>query len=69
MTDESKDQDQDQAIGMTPMREAAIQAHELYLAFREGGFTRRQSMDLVAKIIATMMVTAASEATETKPHD
>jgi hypothetical protein len=48
-------------VGMTPMREAAIQAHELYMAFRESGFSRREAMELVAKIISNVMMTAVDD--------
>lgn len=50
-------------VGMTPLREAAISAHEMYKAFREGGFSRSESLELVAKIVTNMLVAAANDET------
>jgi hypothetical protein len=53
MTDDEKDRDK--SMGMSPLREAAIAAHEMYLGFREGGFSRSEALELVARIAASAM--------------
>ena len=43
--------DNDKGAGMTPLREAAISAHEIYTALREGGFSRSEAIELVARVL------------------
>lgn len=31
--------------------EGAIQLHEMYISYREGGFTRSEALELIARII------------------
>jgi uncharacterized protein YoaH (UPF0181 family) len=45
------DDDSDKAVGMSPMREAAISAHETYQAFKAAGFSRGEALELVARIV------------------
>lgn len=39
--------------GMSPLREAAIQMHEMYSELTRAGFTRKQAVVIVAHILAT----------------
>lgn len=41
---------------MTPMREAAIQLHEMYQELKAAGFTRGEAMELVAKVVANGII-------------
>lgn len=38
---------------MSALREAAVSLHEMYLAFRTGGFTENEAIRLVAAIITS----------------
>jgi hypothetical protein len=40
-------------FGVSPLREAALQMHEMYSELVRAGFTRRQSVSIVAHILAT----------------
>lgn len=37
---------------VSPLREAAIQLHEMYTELKAAGFTRGEAMELVAKTMA-----------------
>lgn len=39
----------------SPMRVAAITAHEMYTEFRKAGFSRRDAVELMAKILVSGM--------------
>jgi hypothetical protein len=45
------DDNDDMDMGMSPLREAAVSAHETYLAFKEAGFSRGEALELVARIV------------------
>jgi hypothetical protein len=49
---ENKDQNEEE-FGISPLREAALQMHEMYRELVRAGFTRRQSVTIVAHIMAT----------------
>ena len=54
--------DEDKALGMSPLREAMVTAHETYLAAREGGFTRSEALELIARMVmATVIETPPDE--------
>ena len=36
---------------VSPLRAAALSAHELYITLKEAGFSRRDSIELLAKIL------------------
>ena len=35
---------------LSPMEEGMVQMHEVYLAFRKGGFTRGEALTIIAKM-------------------
>jgi hypothetical protein len=39
---------------MSPLREAAVQLHEMYVELRNAGFSRSEAMELVAKVLGQM---------------
>jgi hypothetical protein len=47
----------------TAVQEAAVQLHELFRTFRTSGFSERQALDLVGK----MMTAAAQQGAEAPP--
>lgn len=36
---------------VSPLREAAVMAHELYNELKEAGFSRREALELLAKML------------------
>lgn len=44
----------DENIGMSPLREAAVQIHEVYEEFKRAGFSRKEAMQLTQNMLATM---------------
>lgn len=40
---------------ITPLNEAAVQLHEMYLSLQTAGFTRGESMELIARVMASGM--------------
>jgi hypothetical protein len=52
MSDNKKDSNEEE-LEMSPLREAALQMHEMYSELVRAGFTRRQSVTIVAHIMAT----------------
>jgi len=40
---------------MSPLREAAVQLHELYSELKAAGFSRTESMELVTKMLLSTM--------------
>lgn len=47
--------------GITPMREAAIQLHELYIELKAAGFKRSEAMELLAKVLATSVMDTVND--------
>lgn len=37
----------------SPLRDGAIMAHELYLEFKNAGFSRREALELIARMFVT----------------
>jgi uncharacterized protein YoaH (UPF0181 family) len=50
--------------GMTPLREAAGQLHEMYLELKRAGFSRGEALELVAKTLASGFSEAQAQQTE-----
>ena len=50
----------DEMKNASPLREAAIMAHEMYSELKNAGFSKRESLELVSK----MFTSAASAAME-----
>lgn len=44
---------EDEKAGMSPLREAAVQLHEMYTELKAAGFTRGEAIELVAKTLAS----------------
>jgi uncharacterized protein YoaH (UPF0181 family) len=49
---------------MSPLREAAIQAHEMYVELKNAGFSRGEAIELIAKAMASGISEAARQANE-----
>lgn len=45
-------EDNDNEFGMSPLRLAAFQLHEMYMELRNAGFTKSEALTLVGKIVA-----------------
>lgn len=43
---------EDNDLGMSPLRLAAFQLHEMYMELRNAGFTKSEALTLVGKIVA-----------------
>lgn len=46
------DENFDRAIGVSPLKMAAMQLHEMYTNLREAGFSKREALYLVSKMMA-----------------
>jgi len=49
----------------SPMEEAAISMHEMYVTLRRAGFTRRDALELVAR----MLVMGMNEVSDEEQYD
>lgn len=45
----SKDEED---LGMSPLRQGAIQIHEMYEEFKRAGFSRREAMELTTRMMS-----------------
>jgi hypothetical protein len=43
---------QSEETGLSPLRQAAIQLHEMYTELKRAGFTRREALTLVGQLIS-----------------
>lgn len=41
-------------VDMSPLREAAVQIHEIYEEFKSAGFSRKEAMQLTQNMVSTM---------------
>jgi len=39
-------------LGMSPLRQGAIQIHELYEEFKRAGFSRKEAMELTIRMMS-----------------
>lgn len=44
----------DKNVDMSPLREAAVQIHEIYEEFKRAGFSRKEAMQLTQNMMSTM---------------
>lgn len=44
----------DSSAGMSPLREAAVQIHEIYEEFKKAGFSRKEALQLTQNMVSTM---------------
>lgn len=51
----------DEEMHMSPLREGAVQMHELYEELKRAGFSRREALDLIARSIVLGVGMAADE--------
>lgn len=49
---------------LTPLQEAAAALHEMYVAFRDSGFSRTEATTIIAKTTAELITRAADDDTE-----
>lgn len=45
--------EQSDKMEMSPLKEAAIQIHEIYEEFKEAGFSRKEAMELTSKMMTS----------------
>jgi hypothetical protein len=45
--------DLEKEFGSSPLRESMLQLHEMYLELRSAGFSKKQSLYLVSKILTS----------------
>jgi hypothetical protein len=43
----------DEKIEMSPLREAAVQIHEIYEEFKKAGFSRKEAMELTSQMMTS----------------
>jgi hypothetical protein len=53
--------DLEKEFGNSPLRESALQLHEMYLELRASGFTKKQSLYLVSRILTSAVVGGAED--------
>lgn len=53
MANKKDDDLNEEDFNVSPLREAALQMHEMYSELVRAGFTRRQAVTIVAHILAT----------------
>jgi hypothetical protein len=53
MAQEDKNESVNEEEYISPLREAALQMHEMYRELVRAGFTRRQAVTIVAHILST----------------
>jgi len=41
---------------MSPLREAAVQMHELYVELKDAGFSRGEAMELMGRVMSSMFI-------------
>lgn len=54
---------------ISPLREAAVQLHEMYLELKRAGFSRGEAMELVAKTLASGMASEMHEQQQQQNED
>lgn len=47
----TKGQEEQLPEGVSPLREAAIQIHEMYEELKAAGFSRKEAMELIARVL------------------
>lgn len=51
----------DEMDNASPLRQAAISAHELYSELKQAGFSRREGLELLSRILVLSMSAAVDE--------
>jgi hypothetical protein len=66
MTNSNNPGEEDYSI--SPLRSAAIQMHEMYSEFHRAGFTKKQSLFLVSRVVAFGMTQGIQEVKDKKDN-
>jgi len=45
----------------SPLREATVQLHEMYVELRSAGFSKKEALHLVSKILTTSLFTGIED--------
>ena len=53
--------DELEEFSQSPLREATVQLHEMYVELRSAGFTKKDALHLVSKILTTSLFTGIDE--------
>jgi hypothetical protein len=53
----------------SPMHDAAVSVHEMYETLKSAGFSRKDSLELVGKILVTIVTSAMEGATNDEEED
>ena len=53
--------DIEKEFGSSPLRESTLQLHEIFLELRAAGFSNRQSLYLVSKILTSVVGAGADD--------
>lgn len=48
----------------SPLHDAAISVHEMYRTLKSAGFSRKESLDLVGKVLTAIVISAMDGATD-----
>ena len=58
---ESAVSDELEEFNQSPLREATVQLHEMYVELRSAGFTKKDALHLVSKILTTTLFTGIED--------
>jgi hypothetical protein len=58
---ESVVSDELEEFNQSPLREATVQLHEMYVELRSAGFTKKDALHLVSKILTTSLFTGIED--------
>jgi len=53
----------------SPMHDAAISVHEMYETLKSAGFSKKESLELVGKILVTIVTSAMEGATNDEDEE
>ncbi len=54
----------DENMDMSPLRGAAVQIHEMYEEFKRAGFSRKEALELTAKMMGSAFNAAQNNSEE-----
>ena len=57
-----------EGYSISPLRLAAVQMHEIYSEFHRAGFTKKQSLFLVSRVVAFGMTQGIEDAKDKKDN-
>jgi hypothetical protein len=58
---ESAVSDELEEFNQSPLREATVQLHEMYVELRSAGFNKKDALHLVSKILTTSLFTGIED--------